>query len=159
MSPHSSNPLGLLLRIVSAPVTRGAPHTLIWLVRTFELAQRERIRRGERIRAIAQARDLSWDAPVPDMDADSLLASIEHGDTRARVERAHAGRLVFDDPCRNQRVVADIDDFGIALIAQHILREYRLQQLGIVELRLLSAGAHARADLDARGGACFLPAG
>ena len=67
--------------IAIAPQASGAPHTLTWLVRTFELAQRERIRRGERIRAIAQARDLSWDAPVPDVDADTLLTSIEHGET------------------------------------------------------------------------------
>src|SRR3954470_14530764 len=65
----------------SAPVVSNAAQTLTWLVRTFELAQRERIRRGERIRAIAQARDLSWDAPLPNMDADTLLAGIEHGDT------------------------------------------------------------------------------
>jgi hypothetical protein len=65
----------------AASQATGAPHTLTWLVRTFELAQRERIRRGERIRAIAQARDLSWDAPVPEMDAESLLTSIEHGET------------------------------------------------------------------------------
>src|SRR3954465_15725474 len=67
--------------IASVPEATGTPHTLTWLVRTFELAQRERIRRGERIRAIAQARDLSWDAPVADMDAESLLAGIERGET------------------------------------------------------------------------------
>jgi hypothetical protein len=67
--------------IATVPQAEGTPHTFTWLVRTFELAQRERIRRGERIRAIAQARDLSWDAPVPNMDADALLASIERGNT------------------------------------------------------------------------------
>jgi hypothetical protein len=60
----------------------ASPHTLCWLARTFELAQRERIRRGERIRAIAQARDLSWggDAGPLDGDADELLRRIERGD-------------------------------------------------------------------------------
>lgn len=61
--------------------TKASSHTLVWLARTFELAQRERIRRGERIRAIAQARDLSWDAPLPDVGAEALLGSIEHGAT------------------------------------------------------------------------------
>ena len=60
---------------------RGSPHTLAWLARTFEFAQRERIRRGERIRAIAQARDLSWDAPIELGDADELLVSIERSET------------------------------------------------------------------------------
>jgi hypothetical protein len=73
--------LPALATIANVPQVKGAPHTLTWLVRTFELAQRERIRRGERIRAIAQARDLSWDAPVAEVDAESLLGSIERGDT------------------------------------------------------------------------------
>ena len=45
--------------LTSGPEQKSTPHTLTWLARTFELAQRERIRRGERIRAIAQARELS----------------------------------------------------------------------------------------------------
>jgi hypothetical protein len=68
-------------RMASEPAQKTTPHTLTWLARTFELAQRERIRRGERIRAIAQARDLSWDAPVAGMDAEELLARIERGET------------------------------------------------------------------------------
>ena len=67
--------------LTNGPEQNSTPHTLTWLARTFELAQRERIRRGERIRAIAQARDLSWDAPVANVDADELLASIERGDS------------------------------------------------------------------------------
>jgi hypothetical protein len=69
------------LVIARGPTGKGTPHTLTWLARTFELAQRERIRRGERIRAIAQARDLSWDVSLAEVDADELLAGIEHGDT------------------------------------------------------------------------------
>src|SRR5687767_11092512 len=65
----------------NAPPHKHTSHTLSWLVRTFELAQRERVRRGERIRAIAQARDLSWDAPQGDVDADALLTAIERGET------------------------------------------------------------------------------
>jgi hypothetical protein len=71
-----SNPLPLdAIRTEDA----GSPHTLWWLARTFELAQRERIRRGERIRAILQARDLSWDATLEGGDADELLRRIERG--------------------------------------------------------------------------------
>jgi hypothetical protein len=55
-------------------------NTLWWLARTFEFAQRERIRRGERIRAIAQARDHRWDAPEVE-DAEELLRHIERGET------------------------------------------------------------------------------
>ena len=68
------------LLLPTGPV-KTTPHTLTWLVRTFELAQTERVRRGERIRAIAQARDLSWDVPVTNVDADELLVSIGRGDT------------------------------------------------------------------------------
>ncbi|MDB4881302.1 MAG: hypothetical protein JWL95_68 [Gemmatimonadetes bacterium] len=66
---------------VSEAAQKSTPHTLTWLARTFELAQRERIRRGERIRAIAQARDLSWDAPLVVVDAEELLLGIERGES------------------------------------------------------------------------------
>jgi hypothetical protein len=57
------------------------PSTLWWLARTFEFAQRERIRRGERIRAIAQARDHRWSVPGDGGDADALLTAIERGES------------------------------------------------------------------------------
>src|SRR4051812_28361392 len=65
----------------NAPAASNGAQTLTWLVRTFELAQGERVRRGERIRAIAQARDLSWDTSAAILDADALLARIEKGET------------------------------------------------------------------------------
>ncbi|MEO6527047.1 MAG: transposase [Gemmatimonadaceae bacterium] len=72
--------VGAAARRPASPMPATA-HTLSWLARTFELAQSERVRRGERIRAIAQARDLSWDVPQGDIDADSLLSSIEREQT------------------------------------------------------------------------------
>ncbi|MDQ6635857.1 MAG: hypothetical protein M3Z10_13990 [Gemmatimonadota bacterium] len=57
------------------------PSTLWWLARTFEFAQRERIRRGERIRAIAQARDHRWNVPGDVGGAEALLNAIDRGET------------------------------------------------------------------------------
>jgi hypothetical protein len=57
------------------------PNTLWWLARTFEFAQRERIRRGERIRAIAQARDHRWSGAGDVGDADALLTAILRDET------------------------------------------------------------------------------
>ncbi|MFL5606978.1 MAG: hypothetical protein ACJ8AD_11075 [Gemmatimonadaceae bacterium] len=68
-----------------AQTDAATPSTLWWLARTFEFAQRERIRRGERIRAIAQARDHRWSAPgdlgeAGDAgNAEALLTAIERG--------------------------------------------------------------------------------
>jgi hypothetical protein len=64
-----------------AEMDAAPPNTLWWLARTFEFAQRERIRRGERIRAIAQARDHRWSATGDVGDAEALLTAIERGET------------------------------------------------------------------------------
>ena len=61
------------------------PGTLWWLARTFEFAQRERIRRGERIRAIAQARDHRWNVSGDLGDAEALLTAIERGETQGPI--------------------------------------------------------------------------
>jgi hypothetical protein len=78
---HDWNEPGLQDTHVQQDAPSPPPNTLWWLARTFEFAQRERIRRGERIRAIAQARDHRWELPIDVDDAEKLLDAIERGET------------------------------------------------------------------------------
>src|SRR5688572_2598655 len=57
------------------------------------------------------------------------------------LERTHACRLVLDDARSDQRVVADVHHFGVALVLDDVLRKYPLQQLRIVEQLEIGSGA------------------
>ena len=78
---------GQAARVDAPPVSRsesehtGDAETLRWISRAAEATQRERIRRGERLRAVLQARAASAAIAEPIDDADDLLRRIERGDT------------------------------------------------------------------------------
>jgi hypothetical protein len=69
---------------VEAPTVNSK--LLRWLADSYEQSQRLRIETGERIRAVLQGRDETWDVEIePDVDAEEVLKAIKRHETSGPV--------------------------------------------------------------------------